>query len=486
MSLTSALNIAQTALFNTSRQTTVVSRNVSEASNPDYAHRSALLSSMGPGARVVQIRRAADEVLFRQNLFAISAWQGQKAMSGGLDTMRLTVNGVDDANAPATAISKLQEALQLYAATPSNTTLAESAVQAAKQVVRSLNDGSRSVQNFRADADRDIATAVEDLNYLLGEFETVNTEIVNGTRSGRDVSDALDRRGALLKKISEYVAISTTTRSGNDMVIVTADGATLFETIPRPVTFTPNTSYGPGTTGNSVYVDGVPLVPGVGGNTSAKGSIAAALQLRDETALQMQRQLDEVARGLITAFAETDPSATQPDMAGLFTWAGGPGIPPAGTLIDGLAGAIRINTAFDKSTGGNPSLLRDGGANGAVYLHNTSGAASYSDLLLAYSQRLDEPMAFDPLAGLDTNRSVTAFSFDSVGWLEASRKEAASGAEGKEALAVRTATALSNATGVNVDNEMALLLDLENAYEASARLISIIDEMLSTLMQATR
>ena len=124
MSLTSALNIAQTALFNTSRQTSVVSRNVSEASNPDYAPRSALLSSMAPGARGVQIRRAADEVLFRQNLFAISAWQGQKAMSGGLDTMRLTVNGVEDANAPATAISKLQEALQLYAGTPSNATLA--------------------------------------------------------------------------------------------------------------------------------------------------------------------------------------------------------------------------------------------------------------------------------------------------------------------------------------------------------------------------
>ena len=126
------------------------------------------------------------------------------------------------------------------------------------------------------------------------------------------------------------------------------------------------------------------------------------------------------------------------------------------------------------------------GANGAAYLHNTTGAASFSDLLLRYSERLDEPMTFDPLAGLDTNRSVTAFSFDSVSWLEANRKQAASGAEGKEALAVRTATALSNATGVNVDNEMALLLDLENAYEASARLISVIDEMLSTLLQATR
>ncbi|WP_367718146.1 flagellar hook-associated protein FlgK [Nitratireductor sp. GISD-1A_MAKvit] len=486
MSLTSALSIAQTALFNTSRQTSVVSRNVTESSNPDYAHRSALLTSMVPGARVVQIRRAADEVLFRQNLVAISAWQGQKTMSGGLDMMQLQINGVDNANAPATAIGKLQEALQLYASTPSNSTLAQSAVLAAQQVVRSLNDGAGAIQNFRADADREILAAVDDLNFLLDEFETVNTEIVNGTRSGRDVSDALDRRDALLKKVSEYVSISSTIRPGNDMVIVTADGATLFETVPRPVTFTPNTAYGPGTVGNSVYVDGVPLVPGNGGNTSAKGSIAARLQLRDDTALQMQRQLDEVARGLITAFAETDPSGTQPAMAGLFNWAGGPGIPPAGTLIDGLAGAIRVNAAFDKDAGGDPNLLRDGGANGAAYLHNTTGAASYSDLLLAYSNRLDEPTTFDPLTGLDPNRSVTAFSFDAVGWLEATRKQAASGAEGKEALAVRSATALSNATGVNIDNEMALLLDLENAYEASARLIAVVDEMLNALMQATR
>lgn len=482
MSLTSALSIAQTALFNTSRQTSVVSRNVAEASNPDYARRTAELSSTLPGARIAKIKRAANEVLFRQNLFAISSWQGQQTMSGGLNTLQLKVNGAENATAPATAISKLQTALQLYASTPSNTTLAESAVQAAHQVVRSLNGGAEAIQTFRAEADAEISAAVKDLNRLLGEFELVNNEVVNGTRSGRDVSDALDRRDALLKQISEYVAISTNTRSDNDLVIVTGDGAMLFETVPRPVTFNPHHTYGPGTTGNAVYIDGVPMVPGVGGNTSARGSIAANLQLRDDTALMMQNQLDEVARGLIATFAESDPNGVLADAAGLFTWPGGPTVPAAGTLQPGLAGSIRVNALMDPAAGGSAARLRDG----ATHLHNTSGAASYSDLLRTYSERLDEPMAFDAAAGLDTTRSVTAFSFDAVGWLESNRQQADSGAEGKEALAVRTATALSNLTSVNVDEEMALLLDLEHAYQASARLLSVIDEMLSTLMQATR
>ena len=51
---------------------------------------------------------------------------------------------------------------------------------------------------------------------------------------------------------------------------------------------------------------------------------------------------------------------------------------------------------------------------------------------------------------------------------------------------MRTAEALSNATGVNVDMEMSLLLDLEHTYAASARLIKAVDDMLSSLLLAVR
>ncbi|MEP4751127.1 MAG: flagellar basal body rod C-terminal domain-containing protein, partial [Nitratireductor sp.] len=38
-------------------------------------------------------------------------------------------------------------------------------------------------------------------------------------------------------------------------------------------------------------------------------------------------------------------------------------------------------------------------------------------------------------------------------------------------------------TGVNIDVEMSLLLDLEHAYEASARLIRTVDQMMATLLE---
>lgn len=486
MSLTSALSIAQSALFNTSRQTSVVSRNVSEASNPDYSRRSAVLTGTAPGAQVAEIRRATDAVLFRQNMQAIASWQGQDAVSKGLDTLRVSINGVDNANAPSTALGELQQALQLYAATPSNATLAQSAVEAAREMAHGLNRASTAIQSFRRDADQRIAASVDKLNSLLADFENANNEIVTGTRVDRDVSDALDRRDALLKQIAEHVPVSTVTRPGNDMVLTTTDGAVLFETVPRPVTFEPTSVFSAGANGNAVHVDGVALRPGSGGNTTASGSIAAELQLRDDVAPAMQRQLDEVARGLITAFAETDPSGGAPDAAGLFTWSGGPAIPAGGTLVDGLAAQIGVNPAMDPGAGGNPVLLRDGGANGAAYIHNgPPAAASYSELLRAYGEKLDAPMSFDPAAGLDATTSLGAYASDAIGWLENLRQDAARGNEAKEALSTRTSTALSDATGVNVDEEMSLLLDLEHSYQASARMIRTIDDMLSQLLAAT-
>lgn len=482
MSLSSALSIAQSALLATSKQTSVVSRNVADASNPDYTRRIAVVTSTAPGARAVEIQRATNDLLFRQNLSALSAWSGQSALYNGMDQLDLSVNGVDNASSPSTAIANLQKALQLYATTPSNQNLGTSVVDAAKQVVNSLNSGTKAIQDFRTQADSQIATAVDDLNSLLGQFQDANKAVISGTRSGTDVSDALDQRDAILKKIAEYVPVSTFTRGDNDMVITTKDGTTLFETVPRSVTFTPSAGYTAGTPGNTIYIDNVPVSAGTGDNTTADGKLAGLLKLRDGVASTMQSQLDEIARGLVTAFAET--SSSQPDAAGLFTWSGAPAIPAAGTLVDGLAGSISVNAAFDPSAGGNPALLRDGGANGAAYVANTTGGASYSDLLIGYGNKLDQPMAFDTSAGITVSSGVSDYAANAIGWFEGVRQQASTNADSKQALAARTAEALSNDTGVNVDQEMSLLLDLEHTYQASAHMMKTVSDMLDALMSA--
>jgi flagellar hook-associated protein 1 FlgK len=485
MSLTSALTTAQSALSNTSRHTSVVSRNIADAQNPDYARRAAVTVSTAPGARTVQITRAADEPLFRANLSALSGYTAQSTLMTGMDRLSLSVNGDKNGSSPALILGRFQEALQLYSASPSNRNLAQSAVEAAHDIARSLNQGSAAIQTFRTDMDRQIATSVAEVNTILSDFQKVNAEIVNGTRTGADINDALDQRDGLLKRLAEYLPISTIKRGDNDMVIMTQDGATLFETLPREVTFDTTLAYSAGVNGSAIRVDGVPVRAGSGGNTSASGTLAAMVQLRDDVSVTMQAQLDEIARGLIQTFAEHDPSGTDPSLAGLFTWAGGPGL-PAGTLSNGLAASIRVNAAFDSTQGGDPQRVRDGGANGAAYVTNVTGAASFSDRIIGFLDGLEQPISFDAAAGIPDTMSVTSYATAAIGWFEAGRQAASNAAETKNAVMMRTSTALSNMTGVNIDEEMTLLLELEHTYAASAKLLQTVNDMLASLIAAVR
>jgi flagellar hook-associated protein 1 FlgK len=121
-------------------------------------------------------------------------------------------------------------------------------------------------------------------------------------------------------------------------------------------------------------------------------------------------------------------------------------------------------------------LLRDGGINGAAYNANPSGAASFSAQLDASSRSLTTPVAFDVAAGLSTIDSLMDFAADSIGWLELNRSEADASLHrpAKPSGSARWRP-YSNDTGVSLDEEMSLLLELEQSYKASARLISAVD-----------
>ena len=68
------------------------------------------------------------------------------------------------------------------------------------------------------------------------------------------------------------------------------------------------------------------------------------------------------------------------------------------------------------------------------------------------------------------------------GWLEGTRQSASDDAEYQTALLARASDALSQATGVNLDDEMSLLLELERSYQASSKLLTTVDDMLATFI----
>lgn len=479
MSLSAAMKTAQSSFSNVGLQSAVAAKNIANASNTAYARRAAILSTAASGATVVETQRAQNEALLKQNLLSISKSYAQDTLLAGLQRMKMMLGGEGYELSPSTYLAKLRDNLQTFADKPNEVSLAETVVADAIDVANSLNSTSLAVQKMRAEADADIATAVTELNRLLKEFQTYNDQVKQGTAAGTDVNDALDQRDKLLTQISEIVGISTLKRTNNDLALYTSDGTVLFETVPRTVSFTPTSTYTAAVTGNAVYIDGVAVQAGAGGNTSAQGSLAALLQIRDEIAPTFQNQLDEIAVGLVSMFSEsveTPPaSGTFVSMNGLFTWSG---IPTVNS--PGLAAVIKVNPAVITSQGGDAMRLRDG----INATFNTDGNASFSELLNKYAAAFEEPRTFDPDAAIETTATILAFSTASVGWLEQLRSAATTAGDDKAALLGRTQEALLNVTAVSLDEELALLLDLEQSYKASAKLVAAVDEMIAALLAA--
>jgi flagellar hook-associated protein 1 FlgK len=442
----------------------------------------------GSGVRLASVTRVVNTALFNNVLSTTSSAAGQKAIVAALEQLEQTINDTELDSSPAALVQKLTNALQQYASAPDSIAHAQSAVATAREVATALNSATDLVQNVRSQADAEIAGSVEGLNTLLSRFQSINAEIVKGTRSGADVTDQLDQRDQLLKQISEEIGIRAVTRGNNDMAIYTDSGVTLFDVTARSVTFQATSNYGAATTGNAVYADGVPITGSSATMGVGSGRIVGLVKIRDDLATTYQSQLDEVARGLIASFKESDQSAVPalPDVPGLFTWNGAPGLPPSGSITQGLAGTIKVNALVDPDQGGNAKRLRDGGIGGAAYVYNSSGAPGYTGRLQQLIDRTNATQSFDPTAKLSSSATLKSFASSSAAWLEEARRTAGDEADYRSTLLERSSDALSKVTGVNLDEEMTLMLQLERTYQASSKLISTIDSMLGALLASVR
>ena len=486
MSLSVALNTARGSLLSNGTQTDTVSRNVSGVGDASYSRKVASLVTTDGPVRVV-VARVSNTALFDKMIGSTSELAGRQAILDGLTKLEETVGDTQADGSVAAKVSALNQALSNAANQPNDPNLAKAAVAAAKDLALALNRSSGTVQAARKNADDEIGNSVQTINDLLVQFDKANKAVMNGTVTGADISDALDNRDKILAQLSQEVGITTVVRANNDMAIYADNGSPLYDKIARSVTFAPTSAFAAGTTGNAVFIDGVQVTGSASRMPLQAGRIVGQIAVRDDIAVTYQAQLDAIAGGLITAFAETDKDnpTTGTALAGLLTYAGGPALPALGRA--GLAASIRINPAADPTQGGNPFTLRDGGMNaGTQYQYNTSGAAAFSDHLRAIQTALRADRTFPTNSELPLSTSVMTAAQSSASWLEASRKAATARVDTESAVLSSASTALSNVTGVNRDDEIARMLELEKSYAASAKLISTVNAMLQSLLDAVR
>ena len=486
MSLTSALRTASAALALNSAQSAIVARNISNAGNAGYSRKIADVITTSDGARLAGVTRSTDVALKTALIGATSSASASDALVNGLKRLQTTVGDPTNASSPAALIGKFGAALQTYASTPSDASAGRAAVAAARALTSGLNSAAATTQAVRTQADADMQASVARITALLSDFDRSNTAVIAGTRAGADITDALDTRDAQVKSLANEIGLTTVAGRDGGLSLYTDSGVTLYNGGPRAVTMR-GAPLAAGTAGAAVSVDGV-AVTGAGAPMPIRaGALAALATLRDAIAPRYQSQLDEIARGLIGAFAEADQSATPtlPDRPGLFTWTGAPGV-PTGPVV-GLAGMIAVAASVDPDSGGDVTRLRDGGISqpgAAAYTYNTGAGAGWSGRLQQLADALDQPRAFDPASGLQASASLSDWASGSVGWLEGQRQSATAASAAATALSMQATQALSNSTGVNIDDQMSQMLSLENSYQASAKLLTAANSMFASLFAA--
>lgn len=476
MSLTAALNSAKMSLSANAKQTSVSARNVAGASDPNYSRKIAPTITYYGTVRAVGPQRIVDEMLQRRLVNATSAGERESVLLEGLTRLSETVGDTQSGHSLVARIGDLAGALTSYANNPSEDAFARDAVSKAKSVAQGLNDAVKVVDEINNNIAKELQTSVDVINDKLKEFEKLNTRIIIGTLGKSDVTDEMDRRDAIIHQLSAEFGITATVRANNDVVLATDSGVTLFD---RPSGGGSGISAVQIISGN-IIIGGTQVTGSAAGANAIKdGRIAGLVELRDTIVSDYAEQLDEVALGLINAFKEVDPAAADPDFAGLFTLsAAAPNPQTIPISATGLAASIAVNVAVDFEAGGNVTKLRDG----INHNYNPGGMSphpSYSGRLSTLSDSLQN--------GLNAaGKTVLDFTSITISWVESQRKASSEANIYNTAMVQQLTEALSNARGVDLNEETALQLELERSFAASAQLISVVDNMFQALLDAVR
>jgi flagellar hook-associated protein 1 len=487
--LSSAINSALSGILTTSSQTATVSRNITRAGEEDYSRKIALVTTDSVGnPKTIGVSRSADLRLTEKANQAQSSLSYEKALADALLRLSETVGDVEDDGSVAWGLGRLQTALSDFAGDPSSTAFANEAFASARDLATSIRSAANVITEVSGQADAAIGASVQKINSLLASISELNSGIAAKPSQDPMGAELMDQRDALVKQLSLEIGVRVVNRPGNTIAIFADNGAVLFDVVPRSVTFTPTQPFTATSTGGALRIDGIDVTSSGSPMPLKSGAIAAQFQVRDGLTSTYSAQLDEIARGLVTLFAETDQGVPPalPAATGIFTYSGSPAVPPSGVLVPGIASELGVSAAFNVSQGGNPFLLRDGGSNGLAYLENTAGLSGFQGRIDSLLTALEAGFSFAASAQIGSNVSIQEFASSSAGWVEGKRQENFRSLNFADAAQQRASEALSRKTGVNVDEEMSILLNLEKSYQASARIMTSIDAMFTSLLEAVR
>jgi flagellar hook-associated protein 1 len=149
----------------------------------------------------------------------------------------------------------------------------------------------------------------------------------------------------------------------------------------------------------------------------------------------------------------------------------------SGSQTTGLAGRISVN----------PALLASPSSLVAFAAGTTSGDPTRPNFIL--TRLTNATMTFSPTTGIGSasapfNSTLTNYMSQVVSQQSQASNAATNLQQGQDTVVSALQQRFNDQSGVNIDTEMSNLIALQNAYGANARVMSTVQQMMSTLLQS--
>ncbi len=325
MSLSSSLSNALSGMHVSQNSLEVLSRNVSNSGTPGY-HRQSLsvidtVAGASSYARSGTVERAFNKSLqvYYTNAVSDTAYSGTRAAS--LDRLQTFLGMPGKAGSLDTMFGNLQNAFQALSTSPDNYASRATVVTQAQAMATTLNSLTRDVQQLRQEAENEMAATVDRLNLAVTSLKSVNDKLGDLSSDNATRATLMDQRDRLVSEIAELMDVRVDYRSDDTVALMTRSGVGILDGSAARFSFTPagalsaDKQFSADPAKNSVGRLTLSTASGstidlVQQRVLQSGKLGALVELRDETLVAAQGQLDEIAAGLAQAMSTVKTAGT--------------------------------------------------------------------------------------------------------------------------------------------------------------------------------
>jgi flagellar hook-associated protein 1 FlgK len=471
MSLDVALQDAVSGLRATQSQIQVLSGNIVNAQTPGYSEEtlsqtSVMVPTGGAGVETGIVQRASDQILTANLATQTSTASAASTTDDYLQQLQNLLGQVGSNDSIANGLSTFQSAMQAVATTPDDPVAQSAAVNAGQQLAQQLNDFSSGIQNLRQSVDGDIANSVTTANTALQTIATLNGSIANLTAAGQSTATLEDQRDQAVSQLAQLVGVTTFTKADGTMVVMTTGGQSLVDNgAVAQFGYTQSGTVTGASTLSPVTLDGANITSSI-----TTGTIGALLQLGNTTLPGVTAQLNQFTNNLFNQSSTANLNTTN---SGLNATNDANNFFANVNIASGVdnAATIEVNPSLVQ----NPDLLQTG----------TLGPDQTISQNLA--SNLGGTATFAAAGGFANPMTTTLGNYAAlmIGQTATIASQATQNDTYQTQLQTQMQNQLQSETGVNLDQELSNLEVYQNAYGASARVISTIQNMYDALMNVT-